>query len=185
MFGLPNNERPQVSDLIGMRPLNLVLFIVITLCLAILLGWTQNKHKATKISVWTGTILILLVVRWFAPFDIGPASWADVTDWIMPDGYAQHSVETSISVGEHWIVGETKECSSSPLRYDAAYRLGKEPGFVAASIKCDEGPMHMVTVNLYGRLSQPKDRIAYWRCTRESEGFTCRQTGAEKFIDSR
>jgi hypothetical protein len=102
-----------------------------------------------------------------------------MADWIMPDGYARHSVETSISAQQNWIVGETKACSSFPLRDMEAYRLGKEPGYIAASINCDDGPMHTVTVNLYGRLNQPEHRIAYWNCTRESEGFTCRQTGAE------
>jgi hypothetical protein len=138
-----------------MRPLNLVLGIVIALGLLILLGWTQvyaEKRRALKICVWTGAILTLLVVRWFAPFDVGPASWDDMADWIMPDGYARHSVETSISAQQNWIVGETKACSSFPLRDMEAYRLGKEPGYIAASINCDDGPMHTVTVNLYGRL---------------------------------
>ena len=111
--------------------------------------------------------------------EIGPASWADVADWIRPDGYAQHSVETSISAQQNWFVGETKECSSFPLRDPEAYRLGEEPGYMTASVHCDDGPVHTVTVSFYGRLVQPEHKIAYWRCTRESQGFTCRQTGAD------
>jgi len=162
-----------------MYPLNAFIIVVLTLGLSILLGWTHDKRRAIKICAWVGTVLTLLVVRWFAPFDIGPASWADVADWITPDGYAQHSVETSITAQQNWFVGETKECNSSPLDFRVANQLSKEPGYVAASINCDNGPEHMVTVNLYGRLNQPEHRIAYWRCTRKSEGFTCLQTGAE------
>jgi uncharacterized membrane protein len=159
--------------------------VVIALGLAILLGWSQvyaEKRRALKICVWTGAILFLIFVRVFLPDSgIGPASWADVYDWIMPDGYSRHSVETSISAQENWFVGEIKDCYSSPLISEIANHLNnrKEPGYVASSINCDDGPKHMVTVTLYGRLNQPEHRTAYWRCTRESEGFTCRQTGAE------
>jgi hypothetical protein len=171
-------------DLIGMRPLNLIIGIVITLGLAILFGWSQEYakgRKALKICVWTGAILFLFVVMCFAPFDVGPASWSDVADGIMPDGYMRHSVETSISVDKDWIVGETKECKSYPLIPAIASHLNdpKEAGYAAASFHCDDGPTHMVTVNLYGRMNQPEHRIAYWHCTREAQAFTCRQTGAE------
>jgi hypothetical protein len=75
-----------------MRPLNVVLMVVIALGLAILLGWSQvyaEKRRALKICVWTGAILFLIFVRVFLPDSgIGPASWADVYDWIMPDGYS-------------------------------------------------------------------------------------------------
>jgi hypothetical protein len=168
-----------------MLPLNVVLMVVITLGLALLLGWSQEYakgRKALKICVWTGVILFLVCVRLFLPDSgIGPASWADVADGIMPDGYVRHSVETSISVEENWIVGETKACKSYPLIPEIANHLNdpKEPGYAAASFHCDDGPPHTVTVNLYGHLNQPEHRTAYWRCTRDPEAFTCRQTGAE------
>jgi hypothetical protein len=165
-----------------MSPLNAVLWGVITLGLAFLLGWSQEYakgRKMLKIGVWTGAILVLIVVRWFAPFDFGPSSWADVADWIMPDGYARHSVETLITVQGDWIVGEAKDCSSLPLNFKAARLIGEEPGYVALGLNCDDGPRHSVKTTLYGRLNQPEHRIAYWRCTRKSEGFTCRQTGSE------
>jgi hypothetical protein len=165
-----------------MRPLNAVLMIVITLGLAILLGWTHDKRRTTKIGVWTGAVLLFLFVRVFvADSDIGPASWADVADWIIPDGYSRHSVETSISVQDNWIVGETKACKSYPLIPEIARHLNdpKGPSYAAASFHCDDGPLHTVTVNLYGHLNQPEHRTAYWRCTREPDAFTCRETGAD------
>jgi hypothetical protein len=164
-----------------MRPLNAVLMVVITLGLALLVAWTDEKRRSTKIWVWTGAILVLIVVRWFAPVYGGPASWDDVADWIMPDGYIRHSVETSISVQDNWIVGETKACKSYPLIPEIASHLNHptEPGYAAAPFNCDNGPTHTVTVNLYGRLNQPEHRTAYWRCTRDPAAFTCRQTGAE------
>ena len=179
-----------------MRPLNLVFQIVVWVGGLMALGmWHYRYGEKPWVKRWwvkVGAILgFFFLLNPFVIFsdalleEIGPASWADVYDGIVPDGYAQHTVETSISVQQNWFVGETKECSSFPLPEIEASRLGKEWGYVAASINCDDGPMHTVTVNLYGRLNQPEDRIAYWRCTREPEGFACRQTGAEGFIDSR
>ena len=162
-----------------MRPLNVIIGIAITLGLVILLGWTHDKRRATKICAWGGAVLTLLVVRWFAPFDIGPASWADVSDWIMPDGYAEHTVETSISAQPNWLVGETKECYSAILDPSTAYHLGRESGYVASSIECDDGPHHDMQVKIYGRLEQPENKpFAIWNCTHNADGFTCRQTGA-------
>ena len=174
-----------------MRPLTLILLVVALIVGSIVWTWGEPRYRRqrrwAKVCIWiVGFFSVLVFLGILAvSSDSGPANWADVADGIMPDGYARHSVETSVSAQQNWIVGEIKECSSLPLRDMEAYRLGKEPGYIAASINCDDGPMHTVTVNLYGRLSQPEDRIAYWRCTRESEGFTCRQTGAEQLIDSR
>jgi len=154
--------------------------VAVTVGLSILLGWTQqDQRRSIKIRGWIAAILICLVVRWFAPFDVGPTSWGGVYDWIMPDGYAEHSVETAISVDEHWIVGETKTCKSFPLDFRIAPQLGKEPGDAVGSFHCDGGPMHTVTVKVYGRINQPEHATAYWRCIRDPEVFTCRQTGAE------
>ncbi len=164
----------------GMRPINFALMVVLTLGLLFLLGWTQqSKRRSVKIRGWIGAILLLFIVRWFAPLDIGPATWADVADDIMPDGYAGHSVETAVSVDEHWIVGETKACKSYPYIPQIATFLKKGLGYAADSLNCDDGPMHMVKATLYGRLNQPEHRIVYWNCTRNPENFTCRQTGAE------
>jgi len=163
-----------------MRPFNVFLMIVITIGLVALLVWTQEKRKSTQIWVWVGTALILTIAKAFSPDDIGPSSWADVADWIMPDGYVQHSVETSISMQDDWIIGETKECVSAALDFRTAQHLGEEPGYVAPSIACDnKGTEHSVTVKLYRRLNQPEHFLVYWRCTRESESFICRQTGAD------
>jgi hypothetical protein len=162
-----------------MRPFNYIFGMVLLFGSAILLGFTHEKRKATKVWTWVGVVLVLMLVRGFMPDDIGPASWSGVYDWIMPDGYAQHSVETAISVDEHWIVGETKACKSYPYIPQSASFFRKGIGYAADSLNCDDGPMHMVKATLYGRLNQPEHRIAYWLCTRGTEVFTCRQTGAE------
>ena len=164
-----------------MRPLPIILMILACVVWIIAAGWlsfTGKKERLVKAIFWPGLLLSTLFIRDFAD-DVGPLSWADVADWISPEGYAHHSVDASISVQQNWLVGETKECNSVVLDSSLAQQLGKEPGYVAEWIKCDDGPKHTITVNLYGRLNQPEHRIAYWRCTREAEGFTCRQTGAE------
>ncbi|HEY5329002.1 MAG TPA: hypothetical protein VIJ79_03885 [Acidobacteriaceae bacterium] len=163
-----------------MRPFNLILIFVLPFGLALLLAWTEGKRRAIKIWIWAGVVLIFLLGFAFAPDEgIGPATWADAADWIMPDGYVPHSVETAISVDEHWIVGETKACKSYPYIPQSASFFRKGIGYAADSLNCDDGPMHMVKATLYGRLIQPEHRIAYWKCTREPESFTCHQTGAE------
>lgn len=127
-----------------------------------------------------GTALILILLGAFIPdAKIEPPSWADVADWILPDGYSRHSVETWVSVGDDWIVGETKACKSYPLIPVAAHYFREESGNAVGSFLCDDGPKHKVKVTLYGRLNQPEHRTAYWDCTRNPETFTCRQTGAE------
>jgi len=182
---LPQRQRDKMKELRGMRevhtvrPFNVALMIAVIIGLLALLVWTQEKRKSTQIWVWVVTALILILMRAFLPDSIGPASWADVADWIMPDGYVPHSVESLITVQDNWIIGEAKDCSSSPLNFKAARLIDQEPGYVALGFNCDDGPLHSIKVTLYGHLNQPEHKIAYWRCTRESEGFTCRQTGAE------
>jgi hypothetical protein len=96
------------------------------------------------------------------------------------NGYFPHFVETEISVQPDWIIGETKNCKSYPHIPQSATYFKKGLGYAADSLYCDDKlSMHLVKVNLYGRLYQPEHNIAYWSCTRNSESFTCRQTGVE------
>lgn len=146
-----------------------LLGILMMIVIALLLGWTHKNVKSPTLyaCVWIGSILLLLAFRF------------ELFHWTPVLSYIPHSVETSISVDENWIVGETKECKSYPLISRVAPHLGKEPGYAAGSLHCDDGPMHTVRVTFYGRLNQPEHKIAYWQCTRNPEAFTCRQTRAE------
>jgi hypothetical protein len=94
-------------------------------------------------------------------------------------GYAQHSVETTITAQQNWLVGEVKDCYSNVLDSKTATQLGKEDGYVATFINCDNGPAHTIKVTLYGQLNQPEHNLIRWRCTRETDDFTCRQTGTD------
>jgi hypothetical protein len=95
------------------------------------------------------------------------------------EGYIPHSVDTSLSAQSNWLVGESKMCHSYALNATNARLSDRKEGSVIGPIVCDDGPMHMVKVTLYGRLEQPEHKFAYWRCTRDADQFTCRQTGAE------
>jgi len=95
------------------------------------------------------------------------------------EGYIPHSVDTSISAQSSWMVGESKACHSYALDATNARLSDRKEGSVIGPIVCDDGPMHMVKVTLYGRLEQPEHKYAYWRCTRDSDQFTCKQTGAD------
>lgn len=169
----------------SMRPLNLIFLIVAWGGGLVALGWAIDRYGGkrlwVKLCIGLFTLLCLALLVFFNDFlkEVGPASWADVADQIMPDGYAMHSVETLITVQDNWLIGEAKDCSSSPLSFKVARLIDEEPGYVALGFNCDDGPRHSIKVTLYGHLNQPDHKIAYWRCTRESEGFTCRQTGAE------
>jgi hypothetical protein len=120
-----------------------------------------------------------LVLRWLVAGTVvyGIYAFADY------EGYIQHGVETTITAQQNWIVGETKECWSPVLDKEIAGKIGKEDGNVTSSINCDDGTLHKMKVNIYGRLNQPEHKLIYWRCTRKSDiysaGFTCRETGAE------
>jgi hypothetical protein len=94
-------------------------------------------------------------------------------------GYISHSVETSISAQENWLIGEAKECTSPVLNAKTAHYIGQEDGYVAVFVTCDNGPQHAIKVTFYGQLNQPDHKLITWRCTRESEGFTCKQKGSE------
>jgi len=165
-----------------MRPFNLIMILTSPLWLGLLIAWTEKKRRAVKILIWGGAVFLALVVIAFAPDDgIGPATWGEAADWVMPDGYVPHSVETAISVDEHWIVGETKVCKSYPYIPQSASFFRKGIGYAADSFNCDDGPMHVVKATLYGHLKQPEHAVAYWQCTRGAEDFTCHQTGADKY----
>lgn len=94
------------------------------------------------------------------------------------NGQISHSVETSISAQENWLVGESKGCTSPVLDAKTAQYLHQEPGYVASLVACDNGPQHAIKVTFYGQLNQPDHKLITWRCTRESDGFTCKQKGA-------
>ena len=158
--------------------------VIVAVGLLALLVWSQEyalKRRKLKIFVWTGAIFLILLWIFFSDSlaTAGPASWVDVYDGVMPEGYSRHSVETWVSADENWIVGETKECKSYPLIPVGARYFGREPGDASGSFLCGDGPKHRVSVNFYGRLNQPEHKTAYWDCTRNPESFTCRQTGAE------
>ncbi len=93
--------------------------------------------------------------------------------------FVPHSVETLITAQPNWLVGEMKNCSSEVLDPDMAREFGKEYGYVAEFISCDDGPAHMIKVTFQAPLIQPGHRSIKWHCTRETDSFTCRQTGTE------
>ena len=94
-------------------------------------------------------------------------------------GYISHEVEATITAQSTWMVGESKECLSYPLDSQSARALGKEPGYAFHYVKCDEGPERKIRVRFYGAENQPGKFVAYWKCTRTSASFVCKQIGAD------
>jgi hypothetical protein len=87
----------QISHELPMRPFNLILILTSPLWLGLLIAWTEKKRRAVKILIWGGAVFLALVGFAFAPDEgIGPATWGEAADWVMPDGYVPHSVETAI-----------------------------------------------------------------------------------------
>jgi CHASE2 domain-containing sensor protein len=146
----------------------LVIFVI-----ALLLGWTEQnvKSPAASASVGIGAILLLLLMGGWGDFDL--------FHWTPLLSYIPHAVESSITVNQDWIVGESKECTSVIIPSVFANSINKKTGYAVLSFHCDDGPFRDMKVRIYGRTEQPEHKIAKWNCTRESEGFTCRQTGAE------
>lgn len=147
-------------------------FLVI-FAIAFLLGWTERnvKHPAASASVWIGAILLLLLLGGWGNFDL--------FHWTPLLSYIPHTVESSITVNQDWIVGESKECTSVIIPSVLANSINKKAGYAVLSFHCDDGPFRDMKVRIFGRTEQPEHKITKWNCTRESEEFTCRQTGAE------
>ncbi len=128
-------------------------------------GVKETLKLIKSIVLWTAGIFFLCAT----PFGIYSA--------MDENSQVPHSVETSISAQENWLVGESKECTSPVLDTKTAHYINQEPGYVASFVSCDNGPQHAIKVTFYGQLNQPEHKLITWRCTRESEGFTCKQKG--------
>jgi hypothetical protein len=101
-------------------------------------------------------------------------SWIDSTGWI------SHREDSLITAKENWFVGESKECRSVPASKGVGGLLGKPEGYAYTMISCDNGPEHNVKITFWGKPEQPGYEVLNWRCTRESDSFTCKQLGAER-----
>lgn len=105
-----------------------------------------------------------------------PDPWAP--QMIDSTGSVPHRVQSTITAQSNWMVGESKNCTSSPLDADTAQAQGKQPGYAFLKVQCDSGPAHNVAITFWGAKNQPDNKVAYWNCTRSADAFTCKQTGA-------
>jgi hypothetical protein len=88
--------------------------------------------------------------------------------WLDRAGYRSHSVDTVITAQENWMPGESKSCTSIPLRREEARQAGKPNGYIFSRIACDDGPDHNVKVEFYGREAQPRLQYSsFWTCVRK------------------
>ena len=150
-----------------------LLGFLLTIVVALLLGWTHAKAKSPAVyfSAWIGCILLLLLVRGSGDFDL--------FHWTPLLSYIPHTVESHITVNQEWLVGESKECTSVIIPSVLANSINEKAGYAVLSFHCDDGPFRNMKVRIFGRTEQPEHKVAKWNCSRESEKFTCRQTGAE------
>jgi hypothetical protein len=150
-----------------------LLGFLIIIAVALVLGWTEKSVKSPAASafVWIGAILLLLSLGGWGGFDL--------FHWTPLLSYIPHTVESSITVDQDWLVGESKKCTSVIIPSVLANSIKMKAGYAVLSFHCDDGPFRDMKFRIFGRTEQPEHKVAKWRCTRESEGFTCRQTGAE------
>ena len=92
-------------------------------------------------------------------------------------GWIPHREETTITAQSNWFEGESKDCISNPLESQTALAMKKPEGYAISKIACDRGPEHDLKITFYGKLEQPEHAWIGWRCTRNSDSFTCKQTG--------
>jgi hypothetical protein len=92
-------------------------------------------------------------------------------------GWYPHREDSVITARENWFVGESKDCISYPLDAKTARSSGRLKGYATAEIDCDGGPEHNVPITFWGRTEQPQYQWVTWRCTRNSDSFTCKQVG--------
>ena len=93
-------------------------------------------------------------------------------------GYVSHRVQSTITAQSEWMVGETKDCASYPLDAKEAKLKRKREGYAFSFVECDNGPAHKIQVTFWGAEYQPGKLVAEWKCTRKSNSFVCKQTGA-------
>ena len=92
-------------------------------------------------------------------------------------GWLAHHEHSVITAKENWFVGESKDCASYPLDAKTAQVINKPVGYAISRLDCDGGPEHNVPITFWGRTEQPEYQWITWRCTRNSDFFTCWQIG--------
>jgi len=92
-------------------------------------------------------------------------------------GWISHREDSVITAKENWFVGESKDCTSYPLDPNSAKSVRKPRGYAILRLSCDDGPEHNVPITFWGRSEQPEYEWVTWRCKREPDSFTCKQTG--------
>jgi hypothetical protein len=93
-------------------------------------------------------------------------------------GWMQHRQDSVITAESNWFVGESKDCTSYPLDEKTAHGMEKPTGYAISKISCDGGPEHSVKITFLGRTEQPDHSWVRWRCTRNQDSFTCKETDA-------
>jgi hypothetical protein len=93
-------------------------------------------------------------------------------------GWLPHWEQSVITAQPNWLVGESKDCISSPLDGRSAHTLNRAKGYAISQISCDGGPEHSVGIQFFGRIEQPERTWVSWRCKRNEASFTCKQTGS-------
>jgi hypothetical protein len=90
----------------------------------------------------------------------------------------QHRQDSVITAESNWFVGESKDCTSYPLDEKTAHGMEKPTGYAISKISCDGGPEHIVKITFLDRTEQPDHSWVRWRCTRNQDSFTCKETDA-------
>src|SRR6202043_2358336 len=93
-------------------------------------------------------------------------------------GWISHTATVDLSMDPNWLVGENRQCMGI---HDAA---GPNPGMIT-TLDCPPSlgnqETHNVTVKFWGKIvrlysnqNDPSAGMHDWRCTRTSDGFTCK-----------
>lgn len=142
-------------------------------------GRSERKpvSDAKETGTGCGCIFILMIV--------GTAIFAGY-EGLDSIGWISHREETVITARSDWLVGESKECWSTPLNSEGAALLKMDLGYTMSSVSCDDGQEHKMSVTFYGRKAQTQYKVVTWRCTRSEvsflndNSFTCYQTGGQR-----
>jgi len=99
-----------------------------------------------------------------------------IRELIQSDGW---NTKKTASYGEaNWFVGESKDCTSYALDEKTAHSMEKPVGYSISKISCDGGSEHSVKITFFGRIEQSDHSWIRWRCTRNQDSFTCKETDA-------
>jgi hypothetical protein len=142
--------------------------------------WELTLRRAKLLALGLRDATVVIGCALLVTFFVWLIYWFSTPSyqWLDEQGYIAHTVDSTIVMKDNWLNGESRDCTSEPLNFEAARYLSKPSNHSLSRITCDDGGSpHDIKIKFYGSEIQPDAKGVEWRCTRDDDGFTCKETG--------